>query len=148
MLLRISLAVLLVFTCATQSFASAQIYTLEILGWAEEGKQRLMMTVRINGGEKKIIHIRHNPDRLSGLLINKGNRPMANEEYNRGYDLLVKQLKEQKAVEVWLLSDAGFLPIKGRKGHFRADSMYVTPWDSTGKRVCLVHSDLGSISPD
>ena len=146
--------VLLICTIATlaaasTAYGSAGLYEVDVLRWQKTGARELWMEI-IEPREtiKKTVHVRFRPDRIARFIQQKELRERAAADYDAAFARLCQQLAASTKVPLWLYSERGFSPIRGRKGHFRTDHLHIPPWDRGAATVCLVPTDLDTDSPD
>jgi len=104
-----------------------------------ESKTEATLTIQ-DQGKSKIIHVRYLPKNLAfGTTL---------KDHKEALELLKSELEKGQKVAVNLMSSKGFIPIKGRAGHYRCDGLLIRVDKSGGKTVVLIHSNAGIESPN
>ncbi len=92
---------------------------------------------------KYIVHIRFDPKRAQCRYLD-----LTLEKYRQAIKLLKQQIVLSKSLTICRLSDIGYSQIKGRKGHYRSEALYIEKVNVESEDyVCFCHSVWGA-SPD
>jgi len=93
-----------------------------------------------------------NEDKVETIHIRFKSRGLASgitlEDHKPALQLLSEQFKSNPKLRVDLMSSKGYIPIKGRKGHFRCDGLSINHYTDGEKRVSFIHNHEGVESPD
>jgi hypothetical protein len=125
---------------------------LEVLHWEKTAPRELRLEViEARDNKRKVIHIRYGPLRVAHLREQRQLMPAAEQEYDRAFDLLCKELRTRKTIRVLLAGERGYSQIRNRKGHFRTELLEIVPPSRYGlsdQFICFYPPDLDSESPD
>ena len=87
------------------------------------------------------VHLQFNPKKAA--FAASGSR----KDFDAALQVLKSSATDKKTIEIGLMSDKGFNPIKGRPGHFRSEMIQLVNWFKEPEVVCFFHSDHYEVAP-